>query len=181
MATTGGNLLQRTRCSTSATPRCRATSASRARAARRSTAQSHARGARHERALHRDASVGHGGRARRRSTRRCASAGPRGERTIPFADSTCLPGDIPRRETTLGAGRADHRGRRCRALPCATRSLYLKVRDRASYAFALASAAVALDLDDGTIRDARVALGGVAHQAVAVARSGAGAPRSSRW
>jgi xanthine dehydrogenase YagS FAD-binding subunit len=47
-------------------------------------------------------------------------------------------------------------------LPFARRSLYLKVRDRESYAFALASAAVALDIANGTIRDARVALGGVA-------------------
>jgi xanthine dehydrogenase YagS FAD-binding subunit len=46
-------------------------------------------------------------------------------------------------------------------LPFATRSLYLKVRDRASYAFALASAAVALDVRDGVIRRARLALGGV--------------------
>ena len=48
------------------------------------------------------------------------------------------------------------------ALPFARRSLYLKVRDRASYAFALASAAVAVDLSGGRIRDARVALGGIA-------------------
>ena len=47
-------------------------------------------------------------------------------------------------------------------LPFAARSLYVKVRDRASFAFALASAAVALDIRDGTIHDARIALGGVA-------------------
>jgi xanthine dehydrogenase YagS FAD-binding subunit len=47
-------------------------------------------------------------------------------------------------------------------LSFSTRSTYVKVRDRASYAFALASAAVALDIDDGTIREARIALGGVA-------------------
>ena len=47
------------------------------------------------------------------------------------------------------------------ALPFAARSHYLKVRDRASYAFALVSAAVALDLEGGTVRGARVALGGV--------------------
>jgi xanthine dehydrogenase YagS FAD-binding subunit len=47
------------------------------------------------------------------------------------------------------------------ALPYARRSTYLKVRDRASFAFALAAAAVALDLSGGTIRQARVALGGV--------------------
>ena len=47
------------------------------------------------------------------------------------------------------------------ALPFAARSHYLKVRDRASYAFALASAAVALDMEGGTIKEARIALGGV--------------------
>jgi len=48
------------------------------------------------------------------------------------------------------------------ALPFARRSLYLKIRDRQSYEFALASAAVALDMNDGTVREARIALGGVA-------------------
>jgi xanthine dehydrogenase YagS FAD-binding subunit len=48
------------------------------------------------------------------------------------------------------------------ATPLARRSLYLKIRDRESYEFALASAAVALDLADGTVRAARIALGGVA-------------------
>jgi xanthine dehydrogenase YagS FAD-binding subunit len=50
------------------------------------------------------------------------------------------------------------------ALPMAAKSHYLKVRDRASYAFALVSAAVALDAQGGTIRGARIALGGVAHK-----------------
>ncbi len=48
------------------------------------------------------------------------------------------------------------------AAPWTRRSLYLKVRDRESYEFALASAAVALDLADGMVRNARIALGGVA-------------------
>jgi len=71
-----------------------------------------------------------------------------------------LPEDHPARETVIDAGEliiaVD-----IPPLPFATRSLYVKVRDRASYAFALASAAVALDLQDGTIRGARIALGGV--------------------
>jgi len=50
------------------------------------------------------------------------------------------------------------------AKPWTRRSLYLKVRDRESYEFALASAAVALDLQDGRVREARIALGGVATQ-----------------
>jgi xanthine dehydrogenase YagS FAD-binding subunit len=49
-------------------------------------------------------------------------------------------------------------------LPLARRSRYVKVRDRASFAFALVSVAAALDVDAGTVRDVRVALGGVAHK-----------------
>jgi xanthine dehydrogenase YagS FAD-binding subunit len=83
-----------------------------------------------------------------------------GERTIPVTEFHVLPGSHPERETTLRHGdlitAID-----IPALPFAKRSLYLKVRDRASFAFALASAAVALDLDGGRIRAARVALGGV--------------------
>jgi xanthine dehydrogenase YagS FAD-binding subunit len=86
-------------------------------------------------------------------------AGRSGPRTIPFADLHKPPGDTPQIETTLGAGdliTGFHvRGRW-------PRSVYLKARDRQSYEFALASAAIALDVEDGLIRDARVALGGVA-------------------
>jgi xanthine dehydrogenase YagS FAD-binding subunit len=79
---------------------------------------------------------------------------------IPFAEFHVLPADHPERETTLRHGELIT-SIDLPALPPAKRSLYLKVRDRASYAFALASAAVALDVQNGTIRDARVALGGV--------------------
>jgi xanthine dehydrogenase YagS FAD-binding subunit len=83
-----------------------------------------------------------------------------GERVIPLAELHRLPGDHPERETILEAGdlitAVD-----LPPLPFASRSLYLKVRDRASFAFALASAAVALDVDGGTLRDARIALGGL--------------------
>jgi xanthine dehydrogenase YagS FAD-binding subunit len=86
--------------------------------------------------------------------------GPAGERTIPLVDFHVTPGAHPERETVLRQGElitaVD-----LPPLPFATRSHYRKVRDRASYAFALASAAVALDLQGGRIRDARVALGGV--------------------
>lgn len=86
--------------------------------------------------------------------------GPLGERSIPFADFHPLPGDTPHIESSLEQGElitsVD-----VPPLPFARRSLYLKVRDRWSYAFALVSAAVALDLQDGHIRSARVALGGV--------------------
>ena len=96
-----------------------------------------------------------------RATVRVRSA--RAERAIPFADFHRLPGDTPQRDTTLEAGElivavdlppsnfADH-------------AHYLKVRDRASYAFALVSVAAALDVRDGVVRDAAIALGGVAHK-----------------
>jgi xanthine dehydrogenase YagS FAD-binding subunit len=89
-----------------------------------------------------------------------AQNGTSAERTIPFADFHLLPGEHPEHETTLRHGELVT-AIDIPALPFATRSLYLKVRDRASYAFALASAAVALDLDGAKIRGARIALGGV--------------------
>ncbi|MBS7455786.1 FAD binding domain-containing protein [Coralloluteibacterium stylophorae] len=89
----------------------------------------------------------------------------RGERTIDFAEFHRLPGDRPDQDTTLAHDELITHI----ALPPAPRfaahSAYLKLRDRASYAFALVSVAAALDLgDDGRIREARVALGGVAHK-----------------
>jgi|SRR5438105_4145609 len=87
--------------------------------------------------------------------------GPRGERSVPLNDFHLTPRDHPERETVIEAGElitaVD-----LPALPFGARSTYVKVRDRASYAFALASAAVALDIRDRAIRDARIALGGVA-------------------
>jgi xanthine dehydrogenase YagS FAD-binding subunit len=83
-----------------------------------------------------------------------------GNRTIPFTAFHVVPGQHPERENVLQPGdlitAVD-----LPALSFARRSLYLKVRDRASFAFALASAAVALDVQSGTISNARVALGGV--------------------
>lgn len=87
-----------------------------------------------------------------------SAAGPR---TIPFEDLHRLPGDQPELETNLRPGEiltAIHVPR----APWAARSLYLKVRDRDSYAFALASAAVGLDMDGGVVRAVRIGLGGVA-------------------
>ena len=92
--------------------------------------------------------------------RSTAGAAQSGERTIPIAEFHVLPGVHPERETTLRHGELIT-AIDIPELPFARRSLYLKVRDRASYEFALASAAVALDLDGGRIRAARVALGGV--------------------
>lgn len=89
--------------------------------------------------------------------------GKNGERTIPFSEFHRLPGDEPQRDNTLepdelitsidlpAQGSPDH-------------FMYLKLRDRASYAFALVSVAVGLELDGDTIKTARIALGGVAHK-----------------
>jgi xanthine dehydrogenase YagS FAD-binding subunit len=90
--------------------------------------------------------------------------GTKGERAIAFADFHRLPGSTPNVDTNLQADElitaVD-----LPALPFATRSTYLKMRDRASYAFAIVSVAAVLDLaEDGAIRGARVALGGVAHK-----------------
>ncbi|MGQ4274500.1 FAD binding domain-containing protein [Terrihabitans sp. B22-R8] len=88
-------------------------------------------------------------------------AGPSGARAIPFAELHREPGDTPHIETVLKPGELIT-GFMVPNGAWTRRSLYLKVRDRQSYAFATASAAVALDLDGGTVREARIALGGVA-------------------
>jgi xanthine dehydrogenase YagS FAD-binding subunit len=113
--------------------------------------------------------------------------GSEGERRIPLTEFHLEPGAHPERETVL------HHGDLIIAvdvppLTYGARSHYLKVRDRASYAFALASAAVALDLRRGIIREARVALGGVgtkpwrapeAERSLAGARAGPTAYRAA--
>jgi xanthine dehydrogenase YagS FAD-binding subunit len=89
--------------------------------------------------------------------------GPAGERVIPFADFHRLPGDTPQRDTNLEpneiitAIELPPRG-------FASNYSYLKIRDRLSYAFALVSVAAALELEGGRIKEARLALGGVAHK-----------------
>jgi xanthine dehydrogenase YagS FAD-binding subunit len=85
--------------------------------------------------------------------------GTSGVRSVPFAELHKPPGDSPQIETTLAAGELISGFTVPGRWP---RSVYLKARDRQSYEFALASAAIALDLQDGMVRDARVALGGVA-------------------
>jgi xanthine dehydrogenase YagS FAD-binding subunit len=74
-----------------------------------------------------------------------------------------LPGDEPQRDTVLEHGELIT-AIDLPPLAFAARSRYRKVRDRASYAFALVSVAAALDVADGTVRDVRLALGGVAHK-----------------
>jgi xanthine dehydrogenase YagS FAD-binding subunit len=88
----------------------------------------------------------------------------RGGREIPFVEFHRLPGDHPELDNTLEPGELITHI----TLPDARRfvghSAYVKVRERLSYAFALVSVAAALDLEGGTIRGARIALGGVAHK-----------------
>lgn len=86
--------------------------------------------------------------------------GPKGQRSIAFTTLHRLPGATPHLENTLLPGELIT-AIELPAMPFAVKSCYLKIRDRASYEFALASAAVALDIQGGTIRGARVALGGV--------------------
>jgi xanthine dehydrogenase YagS FAD-binding subunit len=86
-----------------------------------------------------------------------------GERRIPVIDFHRLPGDAPDKDTVLQHGELIT-AVELPALPFATHSTYRKVRDRASFAFALVSVAAALDVDAGKVRNVRIALGGVAHK-----------------
>jgi len=90
-------------------------------------------------------------------------SGPKGERRIPFVDFHRLPGDRPEIDTNLEKGELiisvdipDG--------PFTKNVHYLKVRERASYAFALVSVAAALSIENNIIKDARLAMGGVAHK-----------------
>jgi xanthine dehydrogenase YagS FAD-binding subunit len=90
-------------------------------------------------------------------------AGAGGERAIAFNDFHRLPGNTPQLDTNL------HPNEIVTAVELPAQSFaqnysYLKIRDRLSYAFALVSVAAALELENGTIRQARIALGGVAHK-----------------
>ncbi|MEG8042212.1 xanthine dehydrogenase family protein subunit M [Sphingomonas faeni] len=89
--------------------------------------------------------------------------GVAGARTLPFVDLHRLPGDSPDRDTVLAPGELIT-AITVPPMPFATNSTYRKVRDRASYAFALVSVAAALRIEDGQIGDVRIALGGVAHK-----------------
>ena len=86
---------------------------------------------------------------------------PRGKRTIPVAELHRQPGDTPHIDHVLAPDEMII-GTRVPASPLGRASTYLKIRDRESYAFALTSSAVALSMDGNRVRDARIALGGVA-------------------
>ncbi|MES9536159.1 FAD binding domain-containing protein [Actinomadura sp. NPDC000600] len=161
LATVGGNLLQRTRCSyfQDASKPCNKRDPGSGCPARE--------GEHHNLAIlgHSDACV-----ATHPSDMAVALAaldasvrvqGRGGERTIPFEDLHRLPGDDPQRDTTLEPGDLIT-AVEVPALGMPSR--YRKVRERASFAFALVSVAAALDVADGRIRDVRLALGGVAHK-----------------
>jgi xanthine dehydrogenase YagS FAD-binding subunit len=92
-----------------------------------------------------------------------AVLGTSGRRVVPLVELHRLPGDEPHRDTVLSPAdlitSVD-----LPPLPPGARSLYRKVRDRASYAFALVSVAAVLRVEDGVVHDVRIALGGVAHK-----------------
>jgi xanthine dehydrogenase YagS FAD-binding subunit len=107
--------------------------------------------------------------------------GPRGSRTIPMTEFHRLPGDTPHVDTHLQPDELIT-AIELPPLTFARHSCYRKVRDRASYAFALVSVAAALDVEGGRIRNARVALGGVAHKpwrAIAAEQVLVGAPATA--
>jgi xanthine dehydrogenase YagS FAD-binding subunit len=90
-------------------------------------------------------------------------AGKKGERRIPFTEFHRLPGDHPELDNHLAAGEMIT-GIEIPDNNFAKNSYYLKIRDRQSYAFALVSVAAALEISNGTIKNARLAMGGVAHK-----------------
>ncbi|WP_329051270.1 xanthine dehydrogenase family protein subunit M [Amycolatopsis sp. NBC_01488] len=163
MATTGGNPLQRTRCSyfQDVTTPCNKRSPGAGCSALGGATRYHAilGASEHCVATHpSDMAV-----ALLALDARVHVLGPAGDRVVPFADLHRLPGDRPDRDTVLGHGDLITEI----TLPAASwarRSRYRKVRDRASYAFALVSVAAGVSLVDGVLDDVRVALGGVAHQ-----------------
>jgi xanthine dehydrogenase YagS FAD-binding subunit len=183
MATIGGNLLQRTRCRyfrDSTVPACNKRTPGSGCAAVRGPARMHAilGASEHCIALH--------------ASDLCVALvaldtvldiqGVHGSRSVPLTQFHVLPGERPDIENVLEHGELIARIR-IPLLPSGTRSGYLKVRDRASYEFALTSAAAALLIEDGTIVQARLALGGVgtvpwrAHEAEEILR---GAPAVDR-
>jgi xanthine dehydrogenase YagS FAD-binding subunit len=89
--------------------------------------------------------------------------GPQGARSVALTELHRLPEDHPELDTVLAPGELIT-AIELPALPFAAHSAYRKVRDRSSYAFALVSVAAAIDVDGGVVRDVRLALGGVAHK-----------------
>src|SRR5438874_1636319 len=165
MATVGGNLLQRTRCYyfyDPAFPQCNKRNTGSGCGALNGYNRIHAILEQSEQCIATNPSDMNVALAALEAAVRVQ--GPNGEREIPSAGFHRLPGSTPNIDTNLDADElitaVD-----LPALPFATRSHYLKVRDRASYAFALVSVGAALEIDGGKkITAARIALGGVAHK-----------------
>lgn len=164
MASTGGNLLQRTRCAYFAEPTtpCSKRDLSQGCSAREGWARYHAilGASEHCIATHpSDLAV-----ALVAVDAQVRVLGPDGARTVPIGEFHRLPGEDPTRDTVLGHGDLVTAVDLPAPTPAVVNSTYRKVRDRASYAFALVSAAVALEVRDGAVADVRIALGGVAHK-----------------
>jgi xanthine dehydrogenase YagS FAD-binding subunit len=165
MATTGGNLMQRTRCYyfyDPAFPQCNKRNPGSGCGALKGYNRIHAILGQSEQCIATNPSDMNVALAALEAVVRVQ--GPKGEREIPFADFHRLPGSTPNIDTNLQSDElitaVD-----LPAVPFLVRSHYLKMRDRASYAFAIVSVAVALEIDAGKkITAARIALGGVAHK-----------------
>jgi xanthine dehydrogenase YagS FAD-binding subunit len=162
MATVGGNLLQRTRCAyfTDVTKACNKREPGTGCPAREGHHRNHAI------LGHSEACVAtHPSDMAVALTALGATVhveGHDGPRAIPMPGLHRLPGDEPQRDTELRPGELVT-AVELPALELARRSAYRKVRERASFAFALVSVAAALDVQDGVVRDCRIALGAVAH------------------
>jgi xanthine dehydrogenase YagS FAD-binding subunit len=162
MATLGGNVLQRTRCAYFRDPSwtsCNKRSPGSGCAALDGANRQHAVLGTSEHCI----ATYHGDFAQALTALDAAVmlVGPGGARTIPFSSLHREPGEEPHIETALRPGEIITEF----AVPARAwtrRSRYLKVRDRQSYEFAVASVAVALDLEDGIVNDVRIALGGLA-------------------
>src|SRR3954447_1486066 len=165
MATVGGNLLQRTRCAyfTDVTKACNKREGGRD-PNRCPAREGHHRN--HAILGHSEACVAtHPSDMAVALTALGATVhveGHDGPRAIPMPGLHRLPGDEPQRDTELRPGELVT-AVELPALALARRSAYRKVRERASFAFALVSVAAALDVQDGVVRDCRIALGAVAH------------------
>jgi xanthine dehydrogenase YagS FAD-binding subunit len=164
MATTGGNLLQRTRCyyfSDTAFPECNKRNPGSGCAAIKGFNRIHAILGASESCIATNPSDMCVALAALNAT--IHVQGPKGKRAIPIADFHRLPGATPNIDTNLKPDELII----AVELPAprfAKNSFYLKVRDRQSYAFALVSVAAGLELDGNTIKSAGLALGGVAHK-----------------
>lgn len=183
LATTGGNLLQRTRCPyfQDLTTACNKRDPGAGCSAMEGLNRDHAilGGSEHCVAVHpSDMAV-----ALAALGATAIVLGRQGERRIAINDLHRLPGTAPERDTVLERGELIV-ALELPALPMAVNSTYYKVRDRASFAFALVSVAAALEVRQGRVADVRIALGGIAHKpwralrAEAALRGAAATPES---